>query len=183
MITKKNQSMNAAMKHISHKQSNTASYKADDGDVWEFRINFLGAVMECRDEKISKEWRPVCTIFSCIDCTDHGWTLHRQVRLMWKDMVILEDYDNEDMCETIDRIIDKLDWEGVPWRYALIRWLVRGNEESAEVREAYIAEMFDPHLNWEPGTREGIALQYFLDFLEEGGTPDDFIPFHFEEVE
>ena len=99
------------------------------------------------------------------------------------DIILCRANANRQIARILDRIIDKLDWEGVPWRYALTRWLVRGNEESAEVREAFIAEMFDPDQNWGPGTREGMALQYFLDFLEEGGTPDDFIPFHFEEVE
>lgn len=174
MIVGKNQSMNTAMRHIAIREGNTASYKASDGDVWEFRINFLGAVMECRDEKISREWRPVCTIFSSFDCMDHGWSLNMRVNLMWENKVIVEDYDHDKDYKAIE----EMDWQGMPWRYIMIRWLTQGDKASIEAREAALADLFETDYD----DSSSVILRHCLDYLEEGGTPDKVLPLSLKEV-
>lgn len=166
--------MNAAMRHICQREGNTASYKMTNGYVWEFRINSKDEVMECREKKIRQEWCPVNTILASIDSKADVWTINRQVSLMWYDIELVEDYSSEKFEEAIK----ELDRQLIPWRYAMVRWLTQGDEESAEAREAALAEVFE--IDYDDNAR--VVLRYCLDYLEDGGKPDDILPLHLMEV-
>ena len=175
MIVGKNLSMNLAMRHITLNEGNTASYKMTDGDVWEFRINSKDEVMECREEKNSQEWRPVNTIFASIDTTDHGWTLHVRVDLMWVDKLVVEDY----RPEKFDDVLSKMTWEDWNWEECMVEWLTAGKKESLYARQEALADIFLE--NYE--LPSAAILKHYFDYLLAGGTPDlDCCPFNFKGV-
>ena len=175
MIVGKNLSMNLAMRHITLNEGNTASYKMTDGDVWEFRINSKDEVMECREEKVSQEWRPVNTIFASIDTTDHGWTLHVRVDLMWGDKLVVEDY----RPEKFEEALDKMMWEGWNWDECMVEWLTSGKEESLAARQEALVDIFLEEYK----VPVAVVFRHFLDYLLAGGTPDlDCCPLNFKGV-
>lgn len=173
MMKIENQSMNAAMRHICQREGNTASIVIEN-NTWDFRLNFLGAVLECRDEKICRKWRPVASILAYIDSKADVWTINRQATLMWNDIELVEDYSSE----KFDEVIKELDRQLIPWRYAMVRWLVGGDEASEEAREAALAEVFE--IDYDDNAR--VVLRYCLDYLEDGGKSDDILPLHLMEV-
>ena len=97
-----------------------------------------------------------------------------RVNLMWENKVIVEDYDHDKDYNAIE----EMDWQGMPWRYIMIRWLTQGDKASIEAREAALADLFETDYD----DSSSVILRHCLDYLEEGGTPDKVLPLSLKEV-